>query len=193
MSDDELLVASALRGDPSAWRAIYARYHARVRRLCQGFGGLGSGEVEDLVQETFIRAHARIDTLQQANRLRPWLLTIARNQALNRVEKGRREREGARRYLEDPGVGQLAPREDPEAGERAQAVEVVREIIDGLPAGPERETVELFYLEGSLSAREIAEQLGVGKSTVTMRLERFRARVKRRVIARVLRAQGETP
>ena len=46
--------------------------------------------------------------------------------------------------------------------------------------------VELFYVEGQLSAREIADKLGVGKSAITMRLERFRARVKRELTLRVL-------
>ena len=51
-------------------------------------------------------------------------------------------------------------------------------VIDGLREGPEKETVRLFYLEGTLSAREIAVRMGVGKSAVTMRLERFRAKVR---------------
>jgi RNA polymerase sigma-70 factor (ECF subfamily) len=60
----------------------------------------------------------------------------------------------------------------------------VRDVIEGLREGPEKETVRLFYLEGTLSAREIAQRMGVGKSAVTMRLERFRAKVKKQLIAR---------
>ena len=46
-------------------------------------------------------------------------------------------------------------------------------------AGPVFVALRLFYLDGTLSAREIAQRMGVGKSAVTMRLERFRARVRR--------------
>jgi RNA polymerase sigma-70 factor (ECF subfamily) len=77
---------------------------------------------------------------------------------------------------------------DPEAGAE---LELVRRLIDDLPEGPEKETVHLFYVEGTLSAREIAERLGVGKSAITMRLERFRTRVKRRLLAEVARLRGE--
>ena len=70
-------------------------------------------------------------------------------------------------------------------------VAVVRSLIEELPEGPEKETVRLFYLEGELSAREIADRLGLGKSAVTMRLERFRARVKRELLARLLAAEVE--
>lgn len=55
----------------------------------------------------------------------------------------------------------------------------------------EKKTVYLFYVEGQLSARESAEQLGVGKSTVTMRLERFRARIKQELLRRVLAGRWE--
>ncbi|WP_255203473.1 ECF-type sigma factor, partial [Myxococcus sp. AM011] len=60
-----------------------------------------------------------------------------------------------------------------------------------LPDGEEKRTVQLFYIEGELSAREIAEQLGVGKSAVTMRLERFRGRIKRELLRRVLAGRWE--
>jgi RNA polymerase sigma-70 factor (ECF subfamily) len=63
---------------------------------------------------------------------------------------------------------------------------VVRDLIGRLPEGPEKDTVSMFYLEGQLTAREIADKLGVGKSAITMRLERFRARVKRELMLRVL-------
>ena len=62
--------------------------------------------------------------------------------------------------------------------EKEAELRAVREVIDGLREGPEKETVRLFYLEGTLSAREIAARMGIGKSAVTMRLERFRAKVR---------------
>jgi len=74
---------------------------------------------------------------------------------------------------------------------REAELAVVRRIIEELPEGAEKETVRLFYLEGELSAREIAQRLGVGKSAITMRLERFRAKVKRRILAEVATLRGE--
>jgi RNA polymerase sigma-70 factor (ECF subfamily) len=44
--------------------------------------------------------------------------------------------------------------------------------------------VRLFYLEGTLSTREIAKLQGVGKSAITMRLERFRTRIKAKIVAK---------
>jgi RNA polymerase sigma-70 factor (ECF subfamily) len=46
-------------------------------------------------------------------------------------------------------------------------------------------------VEGELSAREIADRQGVGKSAITMRLERFRARIKRELTARLVKARWD--
>ena len=70
-------------------------------------------------------------------------------------------------------------------------ISMVRQLIDSLPEGPEKQTVQLFYVEGELSAREIALRLGVGKSAVTMRLERFRARIRRQLMVDVLKRRWE--
>lgn len=116
----------------------------------------------------------------------------ARGRALTAVEqKGNRQkaRQDFASALAVPAAESLVPE-----SVRAEFDEaVVRQLIDALPDGPEKDTVRLFYVEGVLSTREIGERLGVGKSTITMRLERFRARVKRELVVRVLRARGGVP
>lgn len=184
------LVQRACAGDSSAWREIYNRHAPAVRRLLQGFASLAAADVEDLVQETFVRASRSIESLRDSDRLRPWLLTIARSLALNALRQRASRARLLAAYAADPAAGAPAPRLDDGAAVRTRREQLVRELIASLPAGPEADTVRLFYLEGKLSAREIAEQLGVGKSAVTMRLERFRARVKARLAAEFL-AAGE--
>lgn len=192
MDDGARWVDRARAGDPDAWRELYARHAPAVRRLVSGFGQLSSADLEDLVQETFIKAMSSLAQLHDGERLRAWLLSIARSRALNRVRDLGTARRAERAYAQDPAVGALAPRLDEGSLDRARRTAVVRELIAALPPGPEAETVRLFYVEGTLSASQIAERLGVGKSTVTMRLERFRARVKVRLAALLLDV-GEEP
>lgn len=190
MSELARAVAGAQRGEEAAFRALYERCRPLVVRLLQGFGALDGDDREDIVQDTFTRAFRGLPQLSDPARFESWLCAIARNRALTVL--GRRQATSRTRaeLAEEPVEPEtLAP--------RALQVEldaaVVRELIAGLPEGPEKQTVQLFYVEGELSAREIAERLGVGKSTITMRLERFRARVKRELVVRVLRARGSTP
>jgi len=188
--DDAVLVALALAGDQRAERALHDRHRLAAWRLARAFAELGGDDVEDVVQEAFVRAFRSLAALKEPARFGPWLLVIARNRALSRLA---RQRSGADlvEALAQEGEAATEPVDGlPDAGGVAE-VEVVRRVITELPEGPEKETVRLFYLEGELSAREIAARLGVGKSAITMRLERFRAKVKRRVLAEVARLRGE--
>ena len=187
--DDASLVAAARAGEAAALRGLYDRHRPLAWRLARGFSDLDGDDVEDVVQESFVRAFRSLASLKEPGRFGPWLLTITRNRALSRLERrkaGAELAEELSREVEVAAGEEALP--DPEAGAE---VEVVRRVIAELPEGPEKETVRLFYLEGELSAREIAERLGVGKSAITMRLERFRAKVKRRVLAEVARLRGD--
>jgi RNA polymerase sigma-70 factor (ECF subfamily) len=122
--------------------------------------------------------------LKEPGAFEAWLLSIARNRARTRLERKNHTRR-LEEESSDPEPETLVPHV-PEALQLERDIEVVRQLITALPEGEEKKTVQLFYIEGELSAREIAEKLGVGKSAVTMRLERFRARIKRELLRRVL-------
>ena len=140
------------------------------------------------MQETFTRAFRGVARLKASAAFEGWLFTIARNRALTTIErKNRQERVQAAVATQSDESAQLLP----EALHAEIDDSVVRDLIAALPEGPEKETVTLFYVDGQLSARQIADKLGVGKSAITMRLERFRARVKRELIIRLMKARRD--
>lgn len=159
-----------------------------MARLVAGFGTLDPDEAEDVLQESYVRAFRGLPQLKSAGSFTPWLLTIARNRARTRLER-RNLLQRMEDELADP-TPETVPALPPTL-QVERDIEVVRRLIAELPEGEEKKTVQLFYIEGQLSAREIAEQLGVGKSTVTMRLERFRGRIKRELLQRVLAGRWE--
>lgn len=181
-------VDGAQKGEDWACRALFRRFRPSVVRLLEGFGGLDQDDREDIVQETFTRAFRGVARLKAAGAFEGWLYTIARNRALTTIErKQRQDRVHTDLSSESEDSSPLMP----SAFHAEVDGAVVRELIAALPEGPEKQTVTLFYVEGQLSAREIAERLGVGKSAITMRLERFRARVKRELAVRLLKARWE--
>lgn len=183
------ILQRAARGDETAYRWLYRLYRRGVVRLCAAFSALDADEVEDVVQETFVRAFRRIAQLHTPAAFEPWLYAIARNRALSALErKGTATKMKDELEREEPPPNELVP-----AALKAEvAAQVVREVIAALPDGPEKHTAQLFYVEGELTAREIAEREGVGKSAVTMRLERFRSRVKRVLLKRLLETKWAT-
>src|SRR3954464_3047343 len=185
---DSTLVGRALAGGPRAKAAeeeLYRRYRPAVSRLAVSFSELDPDEAEDVVQEAFVRAFRALISLKDHDRFAAWLFTIARNRARSYLTSRATHHKAAEdatresQLLEDhvPAASQVM--------EKEAELRAVREVIDGLREGPEKETVRLFYLEGTLSAREIAMRMGVGKSAVTMRLERFRAKVKAQLSERL--------
>ncbi len=190
MGEEVHLVDRARQGDRRAWRALFEAHASAVRRVCLGFSSFTGADVEDAVQDTFVRALRSLDALRDADKFRPWSLRIARTVCLEKLSKKKSVRRVETAFYDDPTLGPSAADRLDEAFTRERRIGVVRALIDGLPDGAEKDTVRLFYVDGSLSAREIAEKLGTNKSTITMRLERFRAKVKRRLVARIVAVEG---
>jgi RNA polymerase sigma-70 factor (ECF subfamily) len=151
---DEIQVAAAAHGDRTAFAWLYARYApmihgillARVRRQ----------DVEDLVQDVFVAALARLRDLRDPRAVGAWLAAIARNKAADRNRD-------AREVLELP-----ADLPGP-AGERAE----VRQALDAIRGLPEayRETLVLRFVEG-MTGPEIAARTGLAPDSVRVNLFR---------------------
>jgi len=168
---DAELVSRAVRGDGPAFGALMQRHGrpvvALLRRLVDG-----QEDVEDLLQDTLIHAWRDLGKLQDATRLRAWLLQIARNRCRDHWKAQGRlpvrlEAEplevAANRY------GRAARRTDEQVEAAQEALEQVRR--------PLRETAALFYAEG-LSITEIARQLQCPAGTVKRRLHEARRHMR---------------
>ena len=184
-SHDAALVAQTLRRGPHGARAeeaLYRKYRAAVSRIAGSFSELDADEADDVTQEAFVRAFRALASLKDTERFAAWLFTIARNRARSYLSsRGTHQKAAEDATRESQLAGDHAPAASDQL-EHEAALKAVRDVIEALREGPEKETVRLFYLEGKLSAREIAQRMGVGKSAVTMRLERFRAKVRAQIL-----------
>ena len=74
--DDEVLVARVLRGDALAFRDLYGRHSRYVAGVVYRLMG-DDAELEDIVQDAFVRAAERLPSLREPAQLRAWLVTSA--------------------------------------------------------------------------------------------------------------------
>lgn len=85
---------AAIDGDQAAYRRLLEALTPVLRASAQrGFvrAGLGSGEVEDVVQETLLAIHLKRHTWDRGQPLMPWVVTIARNKLIDALRRrGRR-------------------------------------------------------------------------------------------------------
>jgi RNA polymerase sigma-70 factor (ECF subfamily) len=89
---ERALLARARAGEVEALRSLYDRHAPAVRRFLEGLLG-DAVAADDGTQETFARAFRRLATLDDTDRLAPWLFGIARNVA-HELKRGRRRDAG---------------------------------------------------------------------------------------------------
>jgi RNA polymerase sigma-70 factor (ECF subfamily) len=128
-------------------------------------------QVDDVVQEVFLIAHRKLDTFEGRSTIKTWLYGIALRVA--RVHRVRCTRWSEADALDEEQVqGPDAARPD-ERAQRAEAARLVCVLLDHLDDS-QREVFVLAELE-QMSAREIAEALGLKLNTVYSRLRLARA------------------
>ncbi len=144
--------------------------------------------VDDVVQESLIRAARYRRGQQEPKRLKSWLLRIALNVLADELRRERRRRRlqaKAEELLERPDLG--APVEDLVDGEsevwidgrwlpRERVISALREGLGRL--GNEERRLLLEYYEDGLAGRELAARRQTSPEIVKVRLFRARARLR---------------
>jgi RNA polymerase sigma-70 factor, ECF subfamily len=171
-TDDHVWVAAALAGEPGAFRVLFDRHAPAVRRFVRDLGR-DAAYADEGTQETFVRAHARLATLRDDQRLRPWLLGIARRVCLEEMRR-HRPRPGP----EPDEIDALAdPAPSAETGLlAAEQVRLFRAALSRL--GPERRGVLLLQLDHGLSYDEIASVMAMTPAQVRNELHRGRQELR---------------
>jgi RNA polymerase sigma-70 factor (ECF subfamily) len=163
VSSDAALVQQLLRRDVRAFEQLYDRHSRMVYGLVLRILQQGS-TAEEVVQDVFLQLW-RNASRYQATRgpFVPWLLTLARNRALDTLRlKSERQRRREDQTEELPQIAQVPQYE--QALDEKRRAEVVRSLMSSLSA-PQKKAIELAYFEG-LSHSEIAEALHEPLGTV---------------------------
>jgi RNA polymerase sigma-70 factor, ECF subfamily len=149
---DAELVARWKAGDERAATALVERHASALARFVASIGR--REDVDELVQDTFVRAFQSIDSFRGESSLRTWLFTIARRLVLDRRRAERRRGEHV-----EVTEGDVATEFDALDGVVAdETAERVRAGLDRLTP-TQREVFTLRVGEG-LSYRDIAEVVG---------------------------------
>jgi RNA polymerase sigma-70 factor (ECF subfamily) len=161
---------------PADSGALYREHAPRVTRWVARLAG-PLLDVEELVQEVFIKAHLLLPTFRGEAAITTWLYRIAENTVKSRRRKERVRRWLRFRHLEDVDheVRYPTPLEELE---RREAQQKVYRALDGV-SDAYRTVFILFELEG-LSGEEIARLTDTRLSTVWVRLHRAREQFFRR-------------
>jgi RNA polymerase sigma-70 factor (ECF subfamily) len=175
-SEEELL-SRARAGDAEAFRVIFDRESPGVRRF---LGDLlrDDAAADEATQETFVRAHHRLPTLEQAGKLQGWLFGIARMVFFEHLRRKRRDPPALLESDAEPMQVDNAP--TPEAvllsGEADQMLSVALADLS-----EERRSALLMRLDHGLGYGEIASAMGWSLQKVKNEIHRARLQLRARL------------
>ena len=176
VTDEQLLLTYRETGDRETFAQLVYRYERELFNYLRRY--LGNAEMaEDAFQATFLQIHLKCEQFQSDRKFRPWLYTIATNQAIDARRRNKRHRMvslDSPREHEHEEVGrlvnllesaELGPVDDTLNGERKQ---LVRFTLDQLPESMFA-VIQLVYYQG-LKYREAADVLNIPVGTVKSRV-----------------------
>src|SRR5262245_44361412 len=181
-AEESDLVRSAARGDRAAQHALFDRHHRGVMGFCLLACNGDRDRALELTQETFLRALSSLQQLKDWARFRSWLFSIAANLCRSSGAQDARRHE----LLTCAQLSLDAAPGDDEPRERESRMSVVQRLLARIGDPNIRAVVSLKYGEPEHTTREIAARLGLPHGTVTSRLVRFRAAIKRELLRAIL-------
>lgn len=164
------MIAEAISGDEGAFARIVAEHHEDMRRVCAVVCG-DDGLAEEAVQAAWSAAWRKLGSIRDPERLRPWLVSIAVNEARQLLRQRRRRRQRVEFVRESESwPGGLDP---------AQALDAVdlRTALSQLGTD-DRALLAMRYVAG-FNATELSAALGISASGVRNRLDRLLDRLRK--------------
>jgi RNA polymerase sigma-70 factor (ECF subfamily) len=185
---DFQLVQRTVAGDQKAFELLVIKYQRRIERLI-GRMVRDVDLVEDIAQETFIRAYRALHQFRGEAQFYTWLYRIAVNTAKKALVDMKRDptiSESALRPGSDDDDETYRPRNEPISDETPETILAANEIANAVEAAMAalpaelRQAVTLREIEG-MSYEEIAEVMNCPIGTVRSRIFRAREAISARV------------
>jgi RNA polymerase sigma-70 factor (ECF subfamily) len=172
LTDDDLFLMFR-EGQADAFDVLFDRHYVSVYNFARTMLRDASA-AEEVLQETFLAVARAARTYEARGTFRTWLLRIARNRSLNRLDAQRARRQV---LADDPaGLALQYPSREPSPPQRAMGNEQVQLVKRAMLALPDRqrEAIALYAFE-ELTYQQIAEVLDVPINTVKTLIHRARA------------------
>lgn len=178
------LIAAAVNGDPASFEPLIQKYSPRVFATARRYARL-EREVEDIVQEVWIKAYQKLGSFRGDAPFEHWLMKMAVRTCYDFLRAHQRNRESAFSEIsdeEDNWLERFAAAPESASEDADAARQLIQRILDQMsPAG--KLIITLLEIEDR-SVKEIAELTGWSVPLVKVRAFRARAEM-RKILARI--------
>ncbi|MGI9457773.1 MAG: RNA polymerase sigma factor [Aeoliella sp.] len=176
LADEQLLLDYRSSGKQDLLAALIRRYERELYNYLRRFLG-DAALAEDAFQATFLQVHLKCHLFDGKRRFRPWLYTIATNQAIDIQRRNKRhqlvslDRPQRASHAEVGSLMQLLESDEPGPADRVDLRERMDWVRGAVAALPDQlsSAIRLVYFRG-MKYREAAEVLAVPVGTVKSRL-----------------------
>tara|TARA_R110000824_G_scaffold401771_1_gene615568 strand:+ start:259017 stop:259592 length:576 start_codon:yes stop_codon:yes gene_type:complete len=174
---DEELVALSL-SDKDAFAHLVYRYAPKLRTYIARISGLGSEDIEDILQDSFVRIYEHLNDFDPLLSFSSWAYRITHNQTMTFFRKRKARPEGHLKLLSDEELTSFSASTDVFADSAATYDgSKLREVLTTLTK-EYYDVLVLRYFEHK-SYDEISDILSLAPGTVAVRLSRAKARIKK--------------
>lgn len=174
---DEQIAVLVQKGDQELFGVLMDRYERKLFSYARKFL-TGHDNIEDVVQEVFIKAYQNIHSFNASQSFSPWIYRIAHNNFVNALRKN--SKNPLRFFDFDTFVAHPIYQDAmPAEKEQERMVKMIDQGLDKL-SDEYREIIILYYIE-NLSYKEIADILHIPIGTVSVRLLRAKKELKKHV------------
>lgn len=180
---DEELVTRVLAGEPHLYELLMRRHNQRLYRAIRAVLRSDT-EVEDVMQEAYVNAYAKLSSFRGEAKFSTWITRIALYEAFARVRKGKRYQHAPE---EEEEMETREPSPEQAASDRELA-QVLERAIESLPES--FRTVFMLRAVEEMSTAECAGVLDIPEDTVKTRLHRARTMLQKSLLER---ADAATP
>ncbi|MFJ1971514.1 RNA polymerase sigma factor [Streptomyces sp. NPDC087903] len=167
-------IAAAQAGDRQALDELVAGWLPLVYNIV-GRALNGHADVDDVVQETMLRAVGNLGSLRDPDSFRSWLVAIAMRQIRDRARRRTPARLDESAAHEATDFAELTVLRLRLEGQRREVAEAVRWLDD-----EDRQLLSLWWLEvaGELTRRELAAAVGISRQHAAVRVQRMKERLE---------------
>lgn len=175
-------VSAAKAGNQQAITELYTCAWQEVSTVIRTMIRTDNDAVQDLVQDTFLKAFNRLDQLDDPTKYHAWIKQIARNTALDYLKKSKAilfselyDDDSIPIEIEDEDLSHLPD----VALDKQESARLLREILDSLPQ-MQRTVLSLHYIQ-DIPVKEIAAILGRSENTIKVQLHKGRKNLEQKI------------
>lgn len=175
---DEEVISRVTHGEKGLYEILMRRYNQTLFRAVRSYLH-DDVDVEDAMQETYIKAYTKLDQFKGEAAFSTWLVRIGINEALQQLRKSRTMHVHSdpdvrlEQLNQLPDTGQMNPEQRTIQGDNRRVLE---QAVDKLPEGY-RAVYMLREVEG-MNVAEVAHCLSLSEVNVKVRLHRAKSMLK---------------